>query len=147
MPTSVKELSLSRQYSFQYENFIVATQQEVFLLLEKQGATVHALRFPFTRLRYGGPNDEARSGHPLGKVGLGYYGLYQVEQSPWLQEVVAENRVHPSHSDALFANKKHFVACFKDVMLEVISSGYQEVAMPESELFTIINQQLGHLQE
>jgi hypothetical protein len=145
MPT-VQEVALSRHYSFQYENFVVATQQEVFLLLEKEGTTVHALRFPFTRLRYGGPNDEARGGHPLAKCGLGFYGLYQVEGSPWLQEVIVANRVHPSHSDEMFADKRHYIVCFKDVMLEVIGSEYQEVAFEESELFAIIQQQLGYLE-
>src|SRR5277367_3220053 len=143
---SVREVPLRREYSFQYENFVVATQHQVFLLLEKVETSLFALRFRFARLKYGGPNDEARGGHPLAKHGLGFYGLYEVLDSPWIEEVKSGNRVHPRHDDSLFSDYKHYVACFKDVMLEVISSEFEEVELTEAALLTLIQEQSGFLE-
>jgi len=70
----VKEVRLGRDYSFMYENFVLATQSAVYLLLEKKDDSVFALRFDSHECRYGGPNDEAHGGHPLAKHGLGIYG-------------------------------------------------------------------------
>jgi hypothetical protein len=56
----VREVKLQKAYSFQYENFVLATQQELYLLLEKEATCVRALRFRFSSFKYGGPNDEAR---------------------------------------------------------------------------------------
>lgn len=59
-----------------YENFVVATQAATYLLLEKHGRSIYALRFDSPNCRYGGPNDESHGGHPLAKYGLGIYGLF-----------------------------------------------------------------------
>ena len=51
----VVEVQLSRHYRFMYENFAVVTQGVAYLLLEKDGDTLFALRFASTNCRYGGP--------------------------------------------------------------------------------------------
>jgi hypothetical protein len=142
----VREITLNKHYSFQYENFVLATQNEVYLLLEKEDALFRALRFKFSSLKYGGPNDEARGNHPLAKHGLGFYGFYQVENSPWIQELMIANRVHPRHLDSMYSGKKHFIACFKDTMLEVIRREYEEVRLSQSDLVEVFQEQLRYLE-
>lgn len=143
----VNEVWLSRRYRFMYENFVIATQNETFLVMERGGDQVHAIRFDSPNIRYGAPNDEARTAHSLAKYGLGLYGLFEVKNSPWLKESVAANWIHPRHSDSLFAGRRHFIACFKDVMLEVQCCNMEEVTMTSSQIFDLITNQIRHLNE
>lgn len=141
----VVEITLKKHYDFMYENFVVATQHDVYLLLEKHGETVDILRFDSANLKYGSPNDEARGGHPLARYGLGFYGLFEVQNSPWIKEMMLANRVHPSHSDSMFEGRKHYIACFKDVMLEVVCRSFAEIQISMTEFFSLVNEQLAFL--
>ena len=142
----VREVKLQGDYPFQYENFVLATQHDLYLLLEKEGTSVTALKFRFSTFKYGSPNDEARGSHPLMKYGLNWYGLYKVENSLWINELMVANRVHPSHKDSMFADRKHYIACFKDVMLEVVCREFEEVKLEESDLVAILQEQIGYLE-
>lgn len=142
----VHEVKLSRDYAFMYENFVIATQSEVYLLLEKVRDSVFALRFDSPECRYGGPNDEAHGGHPLTKFGLGIYGLYEVENSPWISEQKIANRVHPSHRDTLFDGRKHYIACFKDVKFESVCRQMSEVEMKREDIDALVRGQLDALE-
>src|SRR5689334_4514365 len=122
----VSEVTLSRMYPFMYANFLIVTQQDLLLMLEMRYDKVAVLQFDSHNMRYGPPNDEARGGHPLSKYGLGFYGLFEVRNSPWIREQMVANRVHPRHVDAMFDGRRHYVACFKDVMLEVICQSFEE---------------------
>lgn len=141
---SVTKLKLKKEYEFNYENFVVSTQHDLYLLLEKQGDIINCLKFNFSVFKYGYPNDEV--GHPLMKYGLGFYGMFEVENSEWIAELRQNNRSHSRDSDSLHVGKRHFVAKFKDVTLEVIAREYQEVKISSSELFEIINSQLKYLE-
>jgi len=142
----VREVKLREDHGFQYENFVLATQHEIYLLLKKARTSVSALKFRFTSLKYGAPNDEARGSHPLMKYGLGWYGLFQVENSPWIDDLMASNRVHPSHKDSMFSDRKHYIACFKDVMFEVVCREFEEVVLEEADLAAVFQQQLTYLE-
>ena len=141
----VTEITLRKNYRCMYENFVIATQHEVLLLLERNGERVELLRFNSTQMKYGSPNDEARGGHPLFKYGLGFYGFFEVENSPWINELMVANRVHPRHSDSMFEGMKHYVACFKDVMLEVACDSYEETHMSMPELISLVHRELDQL--
>lgn len=130
-----------------YENFAVLTQGMIYLFLEKVGDTVFALRFAGSNCKYGGPNDEAHGAHPLAKCGLGFYGLYEVHDSPWIREMMIANRVHPRHSDSMFDGLRHFVACFKDVKFECVCREMSEVQLSRDEFSELVAQQLGYLEE
>lgn len=138
----VVEIALARHYSFMYENFVIVTQQGIYLLMEKDGDVVHVLYFDSPQMRYGSPNDEARGGHPLFKFGLGFYGFFQVQNSPWIREQMIANRVHERHSDGMFEGRKHYIACFKDVMLEVTCRSYQEKSLSGSEVDALVHREL-----
>ncbi|MHA7681585.1 hypothetical protein [Cupriavidus sp. PET2-C1] len=139
---SVSKMQLSRDYSFMYENFVILTQSSAYLLLEKSGNNVYALHFDSPHCKYGGPNDEAHGGHPLAKHGLGLYGLFAVDNSPWVQERMVANRTHPRHSDAMFSRYRHYIACFKDVKFESMCQEVREVILSESELEEIFKREL-----
>jgi len=138
----VREVTLKKKYSFQYENFVLSTQHDLYLMLEKEGPSVSALKFRFSSFKYGSPNDEARGSHPLTRYGLGFYGLFQVENSPWIHELMAANRVHPRHQDSMFSDRQHYIACFKDVMLEVVCREFEEIEIEESALLSILQSEL-----
>lgn len=141
----VTQVPLSRSYAFMYENLVIVTQHEVYLLLEKRDDDVAVLRFDRAQLKYGSPNDEARGSHPLAQYGLGFYGLFEVEHSPWIREQMMSNGVHPKHRDDMFDGLKHFIACFKDVMLEVTCRSFEERRLPVTEVNELIRQQLDNL--
>lgn len=141
----VVEVTLGKHYPFMYENFVIATQHDTYLLLEKHNDVIDVLHFDSPQIKYGSPNDEARSGHPLAKYGLGYYGLFEVRNSPWIREQMLANRVHPRHSDSIFEGERHFIACFKDVMLEVTCRSYEEKQMSVSDVEVLIQKQLEDL--
>lgn len=143
----ITEVKLSRHYKFMYENFVVATQHDIFLMLEKHGDIITCLHFDSARMKYGPPNDEARWGHPLFKFGLGIYGLFEVENSPWIKEQIAANRVHSEHFDAMFDGMRHYIACFKDVMLEVACRSYEEKKLSVAEFMSLVSSQLENLEE
>ena len=143
----VVQVELSKDYKFMYENFVFSTQSDTYLFLNREENHIDALRFNSTLIKYGFPNDEARGASPLTKYGLGFYGFYEVVNSPWVKEQMLANRVHPSHSDSLFKGKKHYVACFKDVMLEITCRGFEEIKLSESEVSSLVQQQIEFLDE
>jgi hypothetical protein len=128
-----------------YENFVIATHDGIYLLLERTNDAVDVLFFDSPKLKYGSPNDEARGGHPLWRYGLGFYGFFEVIDSPWIREQMIANQAHDKHSDSLFSQYRHFVACFKDVMLEVTCCSYEERTMTVAEIEALIQGQLANL--
>ena len=141
----VREVSLQRDYHFMYDNFVIATQSSTYLVLERIDDLIHVLKFDTRALKYGSPNDEARSGHPLSKYGPLLYGLYEVENSPWISEQVKANRVHDRHQDSMFDGLKHHIVCFKDVMFEVTGLSFEELQLTEDELRDLVSQELASM--
>lgn len=70
---------------------------------------------------------------------------HYVENSPWIQELMIANRIHPRHSEAIYSHRKHYVACFKDVTLDVIRTEMQEAQFSVAEIEALISQQVGYL--
>lgn len=73
--------------------------------------------------------------------------MFQVENSPWIKEQVVANRVHPKHFDAMFDGMKHYIACFKDVMLEVACRSCEEKQLSVAEFTSLVNDQLANLED
>jgi hypothetical protein len=130
-----------------YANFVISTQHETYLLLERLDDLVYGIRFDSSNIRYGAPNDETRSRHPLAKHGLGHYGFFEVKNSPWIEEVLMTNRIHPQHSDAMFAGQRHFLVCFKDVMLEVRCQKMTEISLASGQVLELVSTQLKFLDD
>jgi hypothetical protein len=87
--------------------------------------------FAFVRFRsplmhlFGPPNDEALEGHPLWGRGLGYYGVFRVDQSSLIRRLALMNRVHPHHDWALFEKKKHYIFTFHDSTFECVADSLE----------------------
>ena len=141
----VVELKLKKTYKFMYENFVLSTQQDLYLLLEEKDGHVETLKFPFAIFKYGYPNDEI--GHPLMKYGLGFYGLFETKNSPWIEELLDLNRQHPRHKDEYYSNRRHFIAKFKDVTLEVIADSFEECAISKAEIMELFANEMEKLRE
>src|SRR5438874_12236251 len=74
-----------------------------------------------TYLSFGAPNDEALHGHPLTKVGLGYYSAQEVENSSLIQMLERRNAVHPRHDRERFLEgMRHFIFTFHNSTLECV---------------------------
>ena len=77
----------------------------------------------FTRClltRFGYPNDEARWG--ISSYAHVSYGIYEVERSSWIEEVVRLNRLRfPGTRDDYV--KKHYLFTFHDSTLQCLADG------------------------
>src|SRR5262249_26164200 len=88
-------------------------------------------RFAFVRFRsplmhvLGPPNDEALSGHPLWGRGLGYYGVFRVEQSSLVRRLAAMNSVHAHHDWTVFEKKNHYIFTFHDSTFECVAESLE----------------------
>ena len=139
--SSIKEIRLKKNYSFMYENFVLSSQNEVFLLLESDEQQVSILKFSSTTVyKFGYPNDEVS--HPLENSGLGSYGFYEVSNSGWLKEIIKINQHHHRHSDEMFFRDKHFIAKFKDVTFEIIAINFEEVTMSVAQLLDLVKKEI-----
>jgi len=143
----IVELELSNKYNFMYENFLISTQHDTYLMLKEYDGTVDAIKFIGSTIKYGSPNDEGRGAHPLTKYGKLTYGFYEIKNSPWIKEQMIGNRSHPRHKDSMYDKKKHYVACFKDVMFEATCRGYELVKLNKEEIIALIQSEVQDLGE
>jgi hypothetical protein len=136
----VSKVALEKGYSFMYENFVFSSQHKLFLILKKTDDHIDALQFDFLVYKYGYPNDEV--GHPLSKYGLGFYGLFKVSNSPWIAEIVDNNRQHSRHSDSMFVDYQHYIVKFKDVTLEVICNKMEQIQITKTFFLQLVEEQI-----
>jgi hypothetical protein len=74
---------------------------------------------------FGGPNDEALSGHPLYGRGLGPYSAYEVIDSSWIRLMEVRNRVHWRHDPNRFLSLRHIIIAFHDSILEFVTREFE----------------------
>ena len=95
-------------------------------LTEEDGEDIAALRF--TRClqhKFGYPNEEAISGHPLWSHGLEYCACTELQGSDWLAEITKQNEVHARHKESMFSSYRHFIFPFHDTTFECLAEGYE----------------------
>ena len=78
----------------------------------------------FAQFKFGNPNDEAISGHPLYEFGLQPYSIQKVVESEWIKELTIMNSVHPYHKEEQFTKYEHFIFFFHDTCFEIVAEGY-----------------------
>jgi len=139
----VIEIELEKHFRFMYSNFVVSSQQVLYLLLAKNEEFVDVIEFDFIVYKYGYPNDEV--GHPLMEYGLGFYGFFEVQNSNWIDEIRNNNSTHPRHTDSLFEDDRHYVAKFKDLTLEVIANKYALRRIKKSFFKELMDEQINFL--
>ena len=80
--------------------------------------------------KFGYPNDEALSGHPLYGRGLDdFYGCYEVLNPTWLEEIRAQNRV--SFPDRTNISGRHFIVALHDSTFECLANDFKVAIVPE----------------
>jgi hypothetical protein len=72
-------------------------------------------------IKFGGPNDETLSGHPLYGKGLEFYAAHEVINSQWIAEEERINSVHPQHRGGWHETLRHYVFTFHDETLECLA--------------------------
>jgi hypothetical protein len=142
---SVSEVKLQKEYAFMYENFVVSSQQTLYVLLEENHDKIDTLKFDLILYKYGYPNDEVS--HPLSKYGLGFYGFFRVDNSPWLTEIKNNNKAHHRHSDKIFEYYKHYIVKFKDVTVEILATKFEEVEITKQDLINFVTEQINALKK
>jgi len=76
---------------------------------------------------FGAPNDEALEGHPLWNRGLGFYGVFRVDQSSLIRRLAVMNSVHRQHSYSTFDELAHYIFTFHDSTFECVARSYETV--------------------
>jgi hypothetical protein len=106
------------------EPAVFATDSTLLLRYIASEEQVAIIKFPLVKsFQLGAPNDEALGGHPLAELGLKYYSVHCIENSPWIAELERRNSVHPRHNtEAFLANLCHYIFTFQDSTLECIIS-------------------------
>jgi hypothetical protein len=75
--------------------------------------------------RFGGPNDEVLTGHPLYGHGLEGYAAHRVENSPWIAQEKRTNSVHSQFREDHWTNWTHYLLLFHDNLFECIAKGHK----------------------
>lgn len=143
----VNEIKLKKDYKFMYESFFISSQHDLYLLLEENEGLIDTIKFKFLIYKYGFPNDEAMGAHPMAKFGLGFYGLFEVFNSPWIIQIRDSNRIHPRHNNNMYSDYKHYIARLKDVILDVICSKMEELQLTKGQLTEIVNKEIELIKE
>jgi len=76
-------------------------------------------------VKMGTPNDEVLSGHPLHGKGLNEYTAQLVENSKWLRELEAINKVHPGYKAERWLKLKHYIFWFHDSSFECVAESFK----------------------
>ncbi len=105
------------------EAAVVATESSLLLRYYTGEDEVALVEFPLVRsFKFGSPNDESLTGHPLKAFGLEYYCAHEVKNSPWVRELEKQNSVHPKHEkEKYISSSKHYIITFQDSTLECVA--------------------------
>ena len=100
---------------------LLQTEENAHLLFNASDGGLAIVQFTRCLLtRFGYPNDEARWGIP--RYARTSYGIYEVESSTWIEEVVRLNRLRfPNTRDDYV--KKHYLFAFHDSTFECLADG------------------------
>ena len=82
--------------------------------------------------KFGYPNDEALTGHPLYDHGFVGTAVYEVLESSWIAQVGCQNRVPFPEMDTAVWDVRHFLFSFHDSTLEVLCRGLEVSLATES---------------
>jgi hypothetical protein len=94
--------------------------------------------------RFGGPNDEVFSGHPLCGKGLELYGAHVIANSRWLTELEQINAVHSMYRPSKWQALKHYLLLFHDDTFECLAQDYtlEVVTSSMAEVVRLVTERL-----
>ena len=82
--------------------------------------------------RMGTPNDEVLEGHPLSGKGLDGYTSQVVQNSKWIAELEAINKVHSCYREDRWRKLTHYILWFHDSTFECVAESYEVELFQES---------------
>jgi hypothetical protein len=82
--------------------------------------------------KMGSPNDEVFKGHRLNGRGQEPYAAQIVENSIWIAELEAINKVHSNYHPDVWRNLKHYIFWFHDSTFECVAETYTLEVFHES---------------
>ena len=88
----------------------------------------------FDEFKFGGPNDEAISGHPYYGAGLKPYSIHKVENSDWIEQLEKQNSVHPYHKPEKYHELQHLIFFFHDTCFEIVCKDYSYELLSEIKM-------------
>lgn len=76
---------------------------------------------------FGWPNNEVLHAHPLYERGLGFYGVFEVQQSSWIRQLEKGNSIHFNHQAVAgwLDRYHHYIITLHDNTFECVARGYQ----------------------
>lgn len=75
--------------------------------------------------RFGGPNDEVWSGHPLYGRGLEPYRAHVIVNSPWIAAERKVASVHPQFRSERWERLRHYFLLFHDQVFECLAESHE----------------------
>ena len=75
-------------------------------------------------IKFGSPNEVSLNGHRYYHLGLEAYGIFDVKESEWIEELKTTSQFHPRFNEDSYNNLKHYIFCFHDSTLECIAEGF-----------------------
>jgi hypothetical protein len=122
---------------------LVQTEQRATLVFDTRDSSIRVVVTFHGCLatQFGYPNDEALAGNPLHRLGLRPYGVFEVNDSSWIDRLSRQNQVaFPSGS---MNGLRHFVITFHDSTFECLASGYERRQLDESAAADILGELRG----
>jgi hypothetical protein len=74
--------------------------------------------------RIGPPAEESMNGHPLSGKGLSHYSAHVIQNSSWVADLEAIDRLHPYFKPGFAAQFRHYFFAFHDESVEVVAAGF-----------------------
>jgi hypothetical protein len=96
--------------------------------------------------KLGSPNDEVFEGHPLAGKGMDGYSAQIIENSPWIAEVEAINKVHTQYNPERWRNRKHYIFWFHDSTFECIADSFT-VELYQESIYQMLMRMVNRLAE
>jgi hypothetical protein len=144
----LEEIKLKRDYKFMYEGFIISTQHETYLFLDTEAEITYGLKFnPSYIHKFGYPNAEVLGAHELYKFGLPFYSICEVLNSPWIQRLKENNKIHPGHNDNLYKDRRHFIITMEDNTFEIVCKEITEIALNTKEINSLLTKEISKLED
>jgi len=76
-------------------------------------------------VKMGSPNEEVFGGHPLSGRGLDEYSAQLIQNSKWIAELEAINKVHQYYQAERWRTLKHYVFWFHDSTFECVAESHE----------------------
>lgn len=128
---------------------IICMGRVFYVLLDKPGNTIHAVKFRWQLLKTSESYDVAQGRHPLSPYGLDGCGVFEVRYSPWVDEYRTWNQNGPLYNEYGFEGRhglKHYVVCTLNEVVEFITNEpLQEVSLADSVQIADLNGLFGCL--